>query len=88
MLTLGEDSTLLDNIHIDRSSIFGVGAQEVPVICLEYLLDLGLVSSDLISYMENIDGIFPMPLFNGVVEKFCVLIPYCELIYFCFLLKS
>ena len=88
MLTLNEDRTLLDNIHIDRTSIFGVGAQEVPVICLEYLLDPGLVKSGLIYYMEHIDGIRPMPLFNGLVEKFCVLIPYCELVFFRFLPKS
>ena len=87
-MTLSEDRTLLDHIHIHRLFIFDVSAQEVLVICLEYLLDPGLVSSDLISYMEHIDGIRPMPLFNGLVEKFCVLIPYCELVFFRFLPKS
>lgn len=54
--------------------MFDIITQKIRVVLLENLFDSGLITSDLVIYVQHIDGVWSISVPHELVEELCVLI--------------
>lgn len=66
------------NVHIYATPVLDIIAQYVRVELLENLFNPSLITRDLISYMQHIYGVCPLPVCDRLVEELSIFIPHSE----------